>query len=414
MLKGERKKRWLCVVVVIFCSSGLAKGGTDLIETTFDDPDWVLVTSDVILREDICTLDWYEKVFNPCYPELNLNRYWKLEECAKEGRAFTMGQISEPNWLDSIYVREGFEFQLYYNAEEPNDPNDLLPAGPRMAGPQYVTLTYWRDTAPPPEGFEPETFFVSGEEGDLAEYSIIIYTPKCQIVNNSFEDPGWINNIAVKEPNGWDVNMPTGKFKGYVHSEWPTDGSYNLTLYSEWFVAFNANDKATVSQQVDLTDIDKIIFDLKLATGGYTAWDPNKVSAVVLIDNDAVWESNSVGSDVRGEYFDQTYIVDGKYRDGMHTLSFGIRVNVTTSGLWERYITHWDFIECTFGCGEESLPEDFSGDGCVNFIDFAMLAGYWLEQNPPSQYDLAENGIVDANDLGAFVDKWLDCSNQQE
>ena len=90
-----------------------------------------------------------------------------------------------------------------------------------------------------------------------------------------------------------------------------------------------------------------------------------------------------------------------------------MRVNVSEK-LWRKYLTHWDFIRCSICCGGVSLPEDFSGDGCVNFIDYAMLAGRWLEQNPPSQYDLAENGIVDANDLGAFVDKWLDCSYPPE
>jgi hypothetical protein len=39
-----------------------------------------------------------------------------------------------------------------------------------------------------------------------------------------------------------------------------------------------------------------------------------------------------------------------------------------------------------------------------------MLANHWLEQNPPWLYDLVENGIVDMNDLGVFVDNWLDCS----
>jgi hypothetical protein len=43
----------------------LLSGGqyTNLIQTTEDDPNWVLVTSDTILREDLCEpANWYEKV----------------------------------------------------------------------------------------------------------------------------------------------------------------------------------------------------------------------------------------------------------------------------------------------------------------------------------------------------------------
>ena len=57
---------------------------TGFVETTYDDPNWVLVISDVILRENLCDSPWYEKVFNPCYS--NYNRYWTLESCAEPGR----------------------------------------------------------------------------------------------------------------------------------------------------------------------------------------------------------------------------------------------------------------------------------------------------------------------------------------
>ncbi len=69
------------------------------------------------------------------------------------------------------------------------------------------------------------------------------------IVNGSFEDDGYIDYISVQEPNGWsDVNVPTSQFDGQVYHYWVTDGSYNLTLYSYWYVAFEVNDIATVSQ----------------------------------------------------------------------------------------------------------------------------------------------------------------------
>jgi len=73
------------------------------------------------------------------------------------------------------------------------------------------------------------------------------------LVNGSFEDDGYITDITVKEPNGWDVNVPTAQFSGWVSNSWFTDGSYSLTIYSYWYATFEANDIATVSQDVYLT-----------------------------------------------------------------------------------------------------------------------------------------------------------------
>jgi hypothetical protein len=231
----------------------------------------------------------------------------------------------------------------------------------------------------------------------------------CEIVNGSFEDDGLIDNITVKEPNGWDVNMPADKFSGYIHRDWTTTGNYNLTFSSNW-TTFAAGDMATVSQEVDLTDVNEVIFDIKLETD-WLAWDPSKCIAVLLIDDDIVWDSNSAGLVVSGAYPGQAYEVDNKYRDGnLHKLSLGIRLN-TAGKIYQSYITHWDSIRCTVVCGGSGLlAGDFNCDCCVTFADFAMLANHWLEQNPPWLYDLVENGIVDMHDLGVFVDSWLDCS----
>jgi len=252
----------------------------------------------------------------------------------------------------------------------------------------------------------------------------------CGIVNESFEDDGSISDITAKEPNGWHGSVPANKFRGYVYTDWPTDGTYNLTLYSQWFETFAAGDIATVSQQVNLADVNQIVFDLKLGTYGDNDWDPNKCTAVLLIDDDLVWESSSIGSDVRGEYFEQTYTVEDKYRDeGLHKLALGIRVNVAEM-LWERYITQWDFIHCTLYCGGGGfLAGDVNRDCYVDIGDLKLVADVWLDTvDTYDKYnlfrgdDLAGYGIInfrdfaiyadgwDGNmfDLGMFVEKWLD------
>jgi len=230
-----------------------------------------------------------------------------------------------------------------------------------------------------------------------------------EVVNGSFEEDGRITDITAVEPNGWDVNVPdTSKFGGYVGNKWPTDGNYNLTLYSQWFQDFDANDMATVSQEVCLTDVNEVVFDVKLATHLSTPWDPNKCSAVLLVDDDVVWESNSIGTDVRDEYPNR--ICDVSDYNGLHKLSLGLRVNVAVK-ITDYYKAHWDFIEFDPNCGRFGfLPGDFNRDCYVDFPDFAMLANYWLEEAAPGEYDLVEDGIIDERDLKVFADNWLDSS----
>lgn len=239
-----------------------------------------------------------------------------------------------------------------------------------------------------------------------------VHAEDCRIVNGSFEDDGRITDFIVKEPNGWDVNLPAGKFAGYVYRDWVTHGIYNLTLYSNR-ANFASGDIATVSQQVNLAAVNEVTFDLKLATDG-SIWNPNRCTAVVLIDGDAVWESNSVGLDVRGEYLDQAYTVDEKYKDGLpHILSLGMRVNVAEK-LWERYYTYWDSIGCTLYCGGGALlTGDFNRDCFVDANDLGIIAQLWLEEVKPDEKcnlfhgdDFAGTGVIDFRDFAVFADRW--------
>lgn len=236
----------------------------------------------------------------------------------------------------------------------------------------------------------------------------------CGIVNGSFEDDGWLTDITAKEPNGWDVNIPPGKFGGYVKKDWVTDANFNLTLYSGYYVMFNADDMATVSQQVNLTGVNEITFDLKLDTyPSWKPWAPEKCTAVVLIDGDAVWESNSVGTDVRDEYFDQSYTIEDKYKDDLpHLLSFGMRVKVAEK-FWN-YITHWDSITCTIYCGGGGfLAADFNRNCFVDANDLKTLADLWLDVVEPNDKcnlfrgdDSAGSGFINLPDFAIFADLW--------
>ncbi|HDL08585.1 MAG TPA: hypothetical protein ENG35_07615 [Desulfobacteraceae bacterium] len=70
-------------------------------------------------------------------------------------------------------------------------------------------------------------------------------------------------------------------------------------------------------------------------------------------------------------------------------------------------------------CGDYKHPfpqGDISKDCRVNFEDYAILAGYWLEQivgdDPAKVADIYEddNDIIDLYDLGMLADNWLSCS----
>jgi hypothetical protein len=255
------------------------------------------------------------------------------------------------------------------------------------------------------------------------------------IMNGSFEDDGYIADITVKQPTGWsDVNIPAGKFTGYIYNDWVTDGSYNLTLYSFWYAGFEANDIAIVSQEVFLTDVNEIIFDLKLQTYPFDSWDADKRTAVVMIDGVEVWNSDDYLFPANGEYRDQVIPVDVLDRD-LHRLSLGIRadVNEASAVVDTLYYALWDSIEFNCHCGGFGFfLEDFNRNCYVDMSDLEILANVWLndvvsEDDPNNRYNLYRNdeiqpygsinffdyavfsNTLDINipDLKMFVEGWL-------
>ncbi len=235
------------------------------------------------------------------------------------------------------------------------------------------------------------------------------------IVNGSFEDDGVIADITAQEPNGWDVNLPPGQFDGWVFDEWVTDGSFNLTLYSKAYQAFEVNDIATLSQEVMLWDVNSIIFDIKLSTqSAGKVWNPNKRTAVMMIDDEVVWESNDVGPDVRDEYPNETINVSGPYDRGLHKLSLGLRADVNEVTTSIKYYTDWDFIRFDLHCGDFGfLDGDFTRDCYVDANDLRILAQVWLQEIDPydkcnlfSGDDLEPYGVINFHDFAVFSETW--------
>jgi len=240
------------------------------------------------------------------------------------------------------------------------------------------------------------------------------------IMNGSFENNGHqIADITAEAPKRWcDVNIPSGKFNGWVGTEWSSHG-YNggdsncLTLYSG-FGEFSKGEKAMVSQQVYLKDVNEIIFDVKLVTVAGGAWPEGKRSAIMIIDgNDIIWDSNTMEPNDAGLYHVEVNDIDINDTN-LHTLSLCLKVNIDEAYAFDEYLARWDFISFDTYCrGFGYLPEDLNQDCIVDSRDFALLARLWLIENPNERYDLVwvDKAIIDRFDLGAFTEYWLKCSD---
>jgi len=220
------------------------------------------------------------------------------------------------------------------------------------------------------------------------------------IVNGSFEYDGPINNIITKEPNGWDVNMPSGKFGGWVLNDWPTDGFYNLTIASNWYTDFDVNDIAVVSQDLSFKDVKRIIFDLLLDTSG-SAWNPNKRTVVIMVDGQIIWQCSDTSEPTDNR------IIDVNFNDGkIHRLSLGL-MSKAKENWWNVdtiYYAYWDYI--AFDCrGLGVFEGDFNRDCVVDFNDYAMMANLWLEDvEPDSKYNLYTYGVINFRDYAVLAD----------
>jgi hypothetical protein len=241
------------------------------------------------------------------------------------------------------------------------------------------------------------------------------------VMNGSFEKDGWISNIRTEPPYRWcDVSVPVGKFSGSVSdaTDWLKHGEHYLILASYPYATFGINDMATISQEVYLTDVNEIIFNVKLDTTYDDPWDPTQRTAVLSIDDEVVWESNSVGPDVRGEYYDRVYAVEEKYKDAdSHKLSLGIRADAG-GYTYINYLTKWDLVRFDTHCGGFGyLPEDFGRDCYIDGVDLAMLVEQWLVEGPDAEYDLFGDGIINFDDYAFFTDYWMansDSSNWRD
>jgi len=244
----------LAVIISIIFIAGETKA-TDFegfVETTHDDPNWCLVISDGVLTyyHEIVDCYCFEYLFDPCCVSNGVactSRYYKLASDVNEGHMYPMSSLGDicrcgievcNNTIDSLYVREGYSFQLYYNTQEPNDPCELIEASPIFCGPKRASHTFVLNCSCECYlSYDPATFFVpSSGWGALGNIAIIVYRgcagiEKIDDVNeNQCVLPGTIINYTINysiDGNGVSQNVKIIDYVpievNYISSTSPSD-----------------------------------------------------------------------------------------------------------------------------------------------------------------------------------------------
>jgi hypothetical protein len=264
------------------------------------------------------------------------------------------------------------------------------------------------------------------------------------VKNGSFEYDGYMDVTPTSIPQYWcNVSYNANDFTAYLDNYWVTDGSYSLAILNLRHATLQT-DTATITQSVYLTNADQISFDLYLSASNGN-WNTAMATAKVLIDGNAVWDSNGL-SYIAGEFMGNVAIdVNTIYKDEYpHTLSLQLAINVKTVNFVQYYV-QWDSVAFDSPCGAGGyLPADLThdcrvdindlavfaegwltpnglgltSDNDVNFVDFAVFADYWMSDTRGEPFipgpdfifldgDLNDDGIVDYSDVLVLCDNWL-------
>ena len=298
-----------------------------------------------------------------------------------------IGKTTAQMQMESTFTDAGWDFV----GETTNGPNDIWKISEGVDYPRF----WWQEDE------------CDGGNGEFSP-----------IVNGSFEDDGTINNVIISEPNGWDVNIPA-EFGGTVTSSvWETDGSYSFMVSSNGNGTFKPGDKAVLTQQVNLSSVHEITFDIKLVGQrfGQIDWDGTKFTAIVEIDGNSVWQSEPNANDVNSITID----VNSYTSCGLSTLTIGIRAGVDES-VTPSYWTLWDNIKLwpsgTDCSGNGYLLADLDRSCYVDFNDVKVLGENWLRDDlvwPEDRIDIIWDGMINMEDFAAVAYDWGKCSDPKD
>ena len=170
---------------------------------------------------------------------------------------------------------------------------------------------------------------------------------KATIVNPSFE-----NSLT-----GWVTYNDPGMNR-YPEDTFATDGQYNLQLFTEWGTSNTKGDKSEVYQNVSLTDIDQIFFDVKLSSHNYD--EPSifrDYVAMFIIDGITFWSQT-----VEGTYLNQ--FVDVSAQSGSHQIELRLQC-INDENYSPSCWAEWDNLR-TVTIPEPATPPDANANGPYN------------------------------------------------
>jgi hypothetical protein len=135
--------------------------------------------------------------------------------------------------------------------------------------------------------------------GCLAVLIVLLWSGVCaaEVLNPGFEATYDILPKPRVRPEIWDYTSHSS-FDFYCTDLWQTEGGLAAGLYSRIGRSFSPGASHGVRQYVDLTGLQSIVFDVRLAA--YPSGDFEHFEASVLVDGEVLW-SQTVG----GEYLDE-------------------------------------------------------------------------------------------------------------
>jgi serine/threonine protein kinase len=134
-------------------------------------------------------------------------------------------------------------------------------------------------------------------------------------------------NPGFEDTTGWDLKIGDSHILGKYTDEWASEGSKSYKIYmigdANFEYCFISGIRTTINQNVDLTDVDEILFDLNLKPGIATKdsqGNPVRTKAVAFVDGEQVFLSNE---NADGQQLNQKISPNKKY-PGKHDLKFGL------------------------------------------------------------------------------------------
>lgn len=138
---------------------------------------------------------------------------------------------------------------------------------------------------------------------------VVIFGTNSAFASNPVSEPGF------ETVNNWTFSRTIWSYSGAQESSWKTEGTYSYEIHYQAALGLLGAGSAQLYQDVDLTDVDRIIFDAQL--DGWSLLLGNLVASV-YIDDTQVWSKNVTTSAT--EYLDQS--IDVTSYKGIKRLKF--------------------------------------------------------------------------------------------